>query len=477
MGVQTLLHVALLKMLVHSLRYGHVEGVRMAIEKGVNVKYIDKRSRNLLMLAIKYDTDARLRMCVILADAGCDINHTDARGWSCLHYACATGALDVVQELTRRGVAVEYNIFGFGFTDLSFPRIQKARSLLQHTEQLSHEIAVRQCWTNFDKHMHERGYGLSITSFTHEFKKPLKVRFEAPMDHSTLDRIRIVDLNSEVPMWEQMARTIPVPPGNVGCIVLDHEVLDKPSIYRIYYEQYRPNPVELPAATLRALEDTLCVKDLDSGQTVSVKSVNDLVLKELNRGNQSELPESHSLSSTRSNNQEDEDDLNTLESCSSESEDWDTSLVSSDIPPPALMTQIATSGVHRFAAMVAVSIVRKESVKAPKKTESFNTITITFTGPIGLSLEGVSESKSQRVKIVVISMTQAFKEKFPSVNVGDCLVRINQNTNVEYTGLRRTVWELGEATRPMELQFRQELVDRPRFLRGILRRRSTISAV
>lgn len=38
-------------------------------------------------MAAKCDTDARLQISIILCDAGCDINHADQLGWTCLHYA------------------------------------------------------------------------------------------------------------------------------------------------------------------------------------------------------------------------------------------------------------------------------------------------------------------------------------------------------------------------------------------------------
>lgn len=102
--VTRLVKAALLQTLLHAVRVGSVEGVKVAIERGVQVHYIDSRQRNLLMLASRCDTDARLEIAIILADAGCDINHADQLGWSCLHYACASGALDVATELIRRCV-------------------------------------------------------------------------------------------------------------------------------------------------------------------------------------------------------------------------------------------------------------------------------------------------------------------------------------------------------------------------------------
>lgn len=99
-----LVKAALLQTLLHALRVGSVEGVKVAIERGVQLQYVDARQRNLLMLTARCDTDARLEISIILADAGVGIDHRDQLGWSCLHYACAAGALDVATELIRRCV-------------------------------------------------------------------------------------------------------------------------------------------------------------------------------------------------------------------------------------------------------------------------------------------------------------------------------------------------------------------------------------
>ena len=124
-NLSRIVQAALLKTLVHSIRRGSVEGVKVAIERNVAIKYVDSSRRNLIMsvtsscfscscrsrvvhptkdleltllwvsfplwcvcrIATKYDTDARLQIVVILADAGCGIMHTDQAGWTCLHYA------------------------------------------------------------------------------------------------------------------------------------------------------------------------------------------------------------------------------------------------------------------------------------------------------------------------------------------------------------------------------------------------------
>lgn len=159
-----LVKAALLQTLLHAVRVGSVEGVKVAIERGVQVAYVDSRRRNLLMLAARCDTDARLEIAIILADAGCDINHADQLGWSCLHHACASGAMDVATELIRRGARVEFNPYGYGPEDFVIPKVVRAKSLLQHTEQLQHEQLVRACWEFFRKNAEKSGYAVKCKS-------------------------------------------------------------------------------------------------------------------------------------------------------------------------------------------------------------------------------------------------------------------------------------------------------------------------
>ncbi|POM79507.1 Hypothetical protein PHPALM_2809, partial [Phytophthora palmivora] len=275
--ITRLVQAALLQTLLHAIRTGSVEGVKVAIERGVQVQYLDSRQRNLVMLASKCDTDARLHIVIILLDAGCDMNHKDQLGWSCLHYACASGADEVAAELIRRGARVEFNPYGYGPEDFNIPKVARAKSLLQHTEQLQHEQNVCAAWTYFRRQAEKAGYSIKCKSNC-DLGKPLKITFQAPAGHSPLDRIRIVDMNSDVALWLQVSKTFSIPPGDVGTITLDVETLDRPSLYRIVYEKYEPTPIQLPASVA---ESNLCVKNLDTGTTVSMGSVNNLVLKEL----------------------------------------------------------------------------------------------------------------------------------------------------------------------------------------------------
>jgi hypothetical protein len=50
--------------------------------------------------------------------------------------------------------------------------------------------------------------------------KPCKIEFNAPASHSALDRIRIVDINAEVPIWLQVSKTVQVPPGMIALMLL-----------------------------------------------------------------------------------------------------------------------------------------------------------------------------------------------------------------------------------------------------------------
>lgn len=85
-------------------------------------------------------------------------------------------------------------------------------------------------------------------------------------------------MNADVSLWLQVSKTFSIPPGNVGTITVDSETLDRPSLYRIFYEKYEPTPMALPTDVM---ENNLCVKNLDTGTTVSMGSVNDLVMREL----------------------------------------------------------------------------------------------------------------------------------------------------------------------------------------------------
>lgn len=115
-------------------------------------------------------------------------------------------------------------------------------------------------------------------------------------------------MNSDVPLWLQVSKTFAIPPGrrrfgqlvldrdptvsdsmvyvyrasgagDVGSITLDSETLDRPSLYRVFYEKYEPTPVKLPADVA---ENNFSIKNLDTGTTVSAGAVNELVLRELN---------------------------------------------------------------------------------------------------------------------------------------------------------------------------------------------------
>ncbi|DBA03278.1 TPA: hypothetical protein N0F65_011637 [Lagenidium giganteum] len=476
-SINRIMQAALLKTLIHAIRSGSVEGVRVAIERGVAIDYVDNKQRNLIMFATKCDTDSRLRIVIILADAGCDINHSDHTGWSCLHYACANGAQDVAVELVRRGARADMNPYGYGPEDFITAKVARAKSLLQHTEQLQHETNVKLCWEYFRRQAEKSGYAVKCESHC-DLGKPLKVAFEAPAGHSTLDRIRVIDLNSDTPLWLQVSKNFSIPPGDVGTITLDAETLDRPSLYRIFYEKYEPTPVILPP---EVTENNLCIKNLDTGSTVSMGSVNELVLNELHsarssRSSRSSRGSKHFSSSTREDNEprksiemRRKSTTRRREVAESEGGEVDDSEEESecDYPPipertsftePVVHPAVTSiTGVYKTVAMATVSVSTLE-----RKNANEYEIVVKNPGPIGLHLEPMSDA-SKRL-IVRRSSGQA-----AAVSPGDLLVAIG-SSNIEHAGLKHTLWELNEAERPIVLRFRRGNNTEKRSLFATIRR-------
>ncbi|CAI5712253.1 unnamed protein product [Hyaloperonospora brassicae] len=462
--ITRLMKAALLQTLLHAIRTGSVEGVKVAIERGVQVQYLDSRQRNLVMLASKCDTDARLHITIILLDAGCDMNHKDLLGWSCLHYACASGASDVAAELVRRGARVEFNPYGYGPEDFNIPKVARAKSLLQHTEQLQHEQNVCSAWAYFRRQAEKSNFSVKCKSNC-DLGKPLRVTFQAPAGHSPLDRIRVVDMNSDVALWLQVSKTFSIPAGDVGSITLDVETLDRPSLYRIVYEKYEPMPIH--QATASAAGSNLCVKNLDTGSTVSMGSVNTLVLKELRSSRSSKASTKLSSSSrpapksdkaasvvrrgstTRAREVAQKVCEATVEEDDEDEEDKeaafaaDETITAQEVAEHPAVTSI--TGVYKIVAMGVVSVSTMRTAKANEYE-----ISIRDKGVLGLQLvPKIDGSKRSPRLIVRRSQGQA-----AAVNPGDCLVAIG-NANIEHAGLKHTLWALNDAKRPLVLRFRR----------------------
>ncbi|KAE9354427.1 hypothetical protein PF008_g4539 [Phytophthora fragariae] len=457
--ITRLMKAALLQTLLHAVRTGSVEGVKVAIERGVQVQYLDNRQRNLVMLASKCDTDARLHIVIILLDAGCDMNHKDQLGWSCLHYACASGADDVAAELIRRGARVEFNPYGYGPEDFNIPKVTRAKSLLQHTEQLQHEQNVCSSWAFFRRQAEKSGYSVKCKSNC-DLGKPLKITFQAPPGHSPLDRIRVVDMNSDVALWLQVSKTFSIPPGDVGTITLDVETLDRPSLYRIVYEKYEPMPIQLPASVA---ESNLCVKNLDTGTTVSMGSVNNLVLKELTSSRSSKkskklsssarpAPKSDKSSTVvrRGSTTRAREITESVREATVEEDEGDEAEFSADetittqeIAEHPAVTSI--TGVYKIVAMGVVSVSTLRTAKANEYEISINR-----KGPLGLQLAPKLDGSKRSPRLIV----RRSQGQAAAVNPGDCLVAIG-NANIEHAGLKHTLWALNDAKRPLVLRFRR----------------------
>ncbi|GMF33850.1 unnamed protein product [Phytophthora fragariaefolia] len=404
--ITRLMKAALLQTLLHAIRIGSAEGVKVAIERGVQVQYLDNRQRNLVMLASKCDTDARLHIVIILLDAGCDMNHKDQLGWSCLHYAC--GADDVAAELIRRGARVEFNPYGYGPEDFNIPKVARAKSLLQHTEQLQHEQNVCAAWAFFRRQAEKTGYSVKCKTNC-DLGKPLKITFQAPPGHSPLDRIRVVDMNSDVALWLQVSKTFSIPPGDVGTITLDVETLDRPSLYRIVYEKYEPTPIQLPASVA---ESNLCVKNLDTGTTVSMGSVNNLVLRELESSRSSKKSQKLSSSASRAREITEIVRETTVEEDDGEEAEFsaDETITVQEVAEHPAVTSI--TGVYKIVAMGVVSVSTLRTAKANEYE-----ISITRKGPLGLQLVRFIVAFEMSYRLVSPKMCVAYLFRRPSLTV------------------------------------------------------------
>uniref|UniRef100_A0AAV1VM52 PDZ domain-containing protein n=1 Tax=Peronospora matthiolae TaxID=2874970 RepID=A0AAV1VM52_9STRA len=464
--ITRLMKAALLQTLVHAIRTGSVEGVKVAIERGVQVQYLDSRQRNLVMLATKCDTDARLRIAIILLDAGCDMNHKDLLGWSCLHYACASGASDVATELVRRGARVEFNPYGYGPEDFNIPKVARAKSLLQHTEQLQHEQNVCAAWAYFRRQAEKSNFSVKCKSNC-DIGKPLKITFQAPAGHSLLDRIRVVDMNSDVALWLQVSKTFSIPAGDVGSITLDVETLDRPSLYRIVYEKYEPMPTHQQQPADLGADSKLCVKNLDTGATLSMGSVNTLVLKELKSSRSSKsstklssssrpAPKSDTAatmvrrgSTTRAREITQRVCEATVEEDDGGEEAKDADFSAGDTLTAQVVAEhpalTSITGVYKIVAMGAVSVSTRRTAKANEYE-----ISIRDKGPLGLQLAPKIDGSKRSPRLIV----RRSQGQTAAVNPGDCLVAIG-NANIEHAGLKHTLWALNDAKRPLVLRFRR----------------------
>jgi ankyrin repeat protein len=104
---------ALLRMLPPSI--GHVEAIRLAVERGANVNGRDAQSRTVLMKAVVGDV-LPPDLIKLLIDRGADVNAKSAEGLTALDFAKRAGNPAVIDILTRAGaVSTERE-----FSDLSF---------------------------------------------------------------------------------------------------------------------------------------------------------------------------------------------------------------------------------------------------------------------------------------------------------------------------------------------------------------------
>ena len=77
---------------------GHLEVVKLLIEKGIDINQIDIFRHNALHWA------SNVEVVKLLIEKGIDINQTDKNGWNALHWASKRGHKEIEQILIDKGL-------------------------------------------------------------------------------------------------------------------------------------------------------------------------------------------------------------------------------------------------------------------------------------------------------------------------------------------------------------------------------------
>ena len=162
-----------------------------------------------------------------------------------------------------REVQVVYNVRGHGPEQFVVKRVKRTNTLLKHTTQLEHESEVQKAWEYFETLMKQRGYTALCTSDSSiTLKDHVKIQVER-REEDLSDRLRIVNLRAERPVWLQMDHVFDIPLGtcrkrrkgtnrfifvfyidSTGIVTFDAAILRRIGTYRAYLERRREEPVE-----------------------------------------------------------------------------------------------------------------------------------------------------------------------------------------------------------------------------------------
>jgi ankyrin repeat protein len=105
--------------LIRAARRGDLKEVKLIIEKGRNVNYIENLYRwTPLLWAIEQD---RIDICRVLLDHGADVNQRAIDGLTPLLFAVSGSRIDIIKLLLIRGANVNHeNKFGFTVADYAY---------------------------------------------------------------------------------------------------------------------------------------------------------------------------------------------------------------------------------------------------------------------------------------------------------------------------------------------------------------------
>lgn len=102
---------------------GHLEIVKLLLNKGANVNHVNNIGSNSLSLYPSYDIGR------LLIDYGIDVNHISKTGWTPLMSASEGSNIGLIKMLLESGADVNY-IFN-GFTAIKLARTKKIKKLLK----------------------------------------------------------------------------------------------------------------------------------------------------------------------------------------------------------------------------------------------------------------------------------------------------------------------------------------------------------
>jgi len=134
-------YISLNEILFMAIRFKMLEGVRVSLKNGADIKYRDNKGRTALIVA---GSSSNKKIIQFLLDAGADINAQDDKGYTALTEASKWENLDAVRILLKNGANVNIEDFGkYKYTALSWTIQNIAENTENSTNKKIAEILIK----------------------------------------------------------------------------------------------------------------------------------------------------------------------------------------------------------------------------------------------------------------------------------------------------------------------------------------------